>query len=263
MAEYRVDQLAQACGTSVRNVRYYQDIGILPAPRREGRVGVYSDAHLARLRLITRLLARGYTAANITELLNAWEQGRDLSDVLGLEQAVTGFWSDDIADYLTAGDLQALFGERTADIDDGLIEKVVAAGLAAPENGRYRVPSPRTLHAAAELIKAGAPSGPVLDIGSQLVRNVDDVVRGFVEAIADQLLRGRTADRLPSTTEVPELAQFLLKIKPLAATAVSAALAHSLDHHVDDVLGDYIARLMPHLKEQPAAAMSSREVDAS
>ena len=63
MAEYRIDDLARASGVLVRNVRYYQDSGMLPQPRRRGRVASYSDAHLARL----RLLNRGYTAANIVE----------------------------------------------------------------------------------------------------------------------------------------------------------------------------------------------------
>ena len=48
MAEYRIDDLARAAGTSVRNVRYYQDGGMLPPPRRQGRVALYSEAHLAR-----------------------------------------------------------------------------------------------------------------------------------------------------------------------------------------------------------------------
>src|SRR5688500_6901877 len=105
MAEYRVDELAREAGTTVRNVRAYQDRGLLPPPRREGRVGVYDDAHLARLRLIGRLLERGYTIANIHELLGAWERGRDLHEVLGLEEAVTGPWSDEVPTWITRDQL--------------------------------------------------------------------------------------------------------------------------------------------------------------
>ena len=43
MAEYRIDDLAREAGTTVRNVRVYQDRGLLPPPRREGRAGIYSD----------------------------------------------------------------------------------------------------------------------------------------------------------------------------------------------------------------------------
>ena len=51
MADYRIDDLARAAGTTVRNVRAYQERGLLPPPRREGRVALYGDAHLARHRV--------------------------------------------------------------------------------------------------------------------------------------------------------------------------------------------------------------------
>src|SRR6266542_964774 len=102
-SEYRIDELAREAGTTVRNVRVYQDRGLLPPPRRQGRIGLYSQAHLARLRLIGQLLERGYTFAHITELIAAWQQGRDIGQLLGLEAAMTGPWSDEIPDYVTTG----------------------------------------------------------------------------------------------------------------------------------------------------------------
>ena len=65
MSEYRIDELARQAGTTVRNVRVYQDRGLLAGPRRDGRVGIYSDAHLARLRLIGQLLKREIQASPI------------------------------------------------------------------------------------------------------------------------------------------------------------------------------------------------------
>src|SRR5699024_12778904 len=108
MAEYRIDELARLAETTVRNVRVYQDRGLLAPPRREGRVGLYSEAHLARLRLIGHLLRRGYTFANIGELFRVWERGGELSDILGFETAIGEAWRDVIADYLTPIEIQAL-----------------------------------------------------------------------------------------------------------------------------------------------------------
>ena len=34
------------------------------------------------------MLERGYTSANILEMLTAWEHGRDLGQLLGLERAL-------------------------------------------------------------------------------------------------------------------------------------------------------------------------------
>lgn len=250
MPEYRIDELARLAGTSVRNIRYYQDNKMLPPPRRVGRVGLYGDSHLFRLRLVTRLLDRGYTAANITELVGAWEQGRQLSDVLGLEREVSQLWTAEPPAYLTAAELCELFGEPVSEA--GLVDKVVHAGLVTPEDGRYRLASPRTVHAIAEIIRGGAPLGAVLDLCGQVLRNLDDAVRGFLNDLAEHVLRDREQDWLPSGAEIPELAALAQKLKPMANAAISAALSLSLDRHVEDVLGEYLARVIPTLRQNPA-----------
>ncbi|MGA2827879.1 MAG: MerR family transcriptional regulator, partial [Streptosporangiaceae bacterium] len=110
MGEYRIDELARLAGATVRNIRVYQDRGLLAPPRRDGRVGIYTDAHLARLRLIGQLLKRGYTFANIGELLAVWERGGDITEILDLESAVGLPWSDEIPAYVTATRLAEVFG---------------------------------------------------------------------------------------------------------------------------------------------------------
>ena len=54
--EFSIDALARETGSTVRNIRAYQDRGLLPPPERRGRKGIYNDAHLSRLRIINRLL---------------------------------------------------------------------------------------------------------------------------------------------------------------------------------------------------------------
>ncbi|MFX8301261.1 MerR family transcriptional regulator, partial [Acinetobacter baumannii] len=56
--EFTIDELARAAETTVRNVRSYQDRGLIDPPERRGRVGIYTQAHLGRLKLINHLLAR-------------------------------------------------------------------------------------------------------------------------------------------------------------------------------------------------------------
>ena len=90
MAEYRIDDLARVAGMTTRNVRAYQDRGLLPPPRRSGRVALYDDAHVARLKLIGSMLERGYTTAHIAEMLTAWQRGKNLADVLGVEEELIG-----------------------------------------------------------------------------------------------------------------------------------------------------------------------------
>ena len=103
-----IDELARRAGLTTRNVRAYQTAGLLPRPRLAGRVGRYDDEHLRRLRTVTRLQARGFSLAAVAELMRAWDDGRTLGQVLGLEPAPgrpgTDQWVDDLfADWPVTG----------------------------------------------------------------------------------------------------------------------------------------------------------------
>ncbi len=52
---YRVEELSEASGVSIRNIRYYTAEGLLPPPDARGRFALYGPEHLRRLRLIQQL----------------------------------------------------------------------------------------------------------------------------------------------------------------------------------------------------------------
>src|ERR1051325_8929391 len=108
--EYSIDELAREAGTTVRNVRVYQDRGLLPPPERRGRLGLYGPDHLRRLRLVLRMLGRGYPLAAIRELVEAWEEQRDLGSVLGLEEAITAPYQAEGPRHMTGARLRELLG---------------------------------------------------------------------------------------------------------------------------------------------------------
>ena len=92
-----IDELAREAGVTTRNIRAYQTRGLLPSPRMEGRVGYYDDGHLARLRYIASLQERGFSLAAIQCLLEAWDQGAGLRDVLIVFRESVDAANDDIA----------------------------------------------------------------------------------------------------------------------------------------------------------------------
>src|SRR5882724_12684241 len=108
-----IDELARAAGTTVRNVRVYQDRGLLAPPERRGRLGLYGPDHLRRLRLVLRMLGRGYPLAAIRELVEAWEEQRDIGSVLGLEEAISApYVTDSPRRYSGAAFLALLGGDE-------------------------------------------------------------------------------------------------------------------------------------------------------
>ncbi|PQA42771.1 MerR family transcriptional regulator, partial [Amnimonas aquatica] len=138
--EFTIDELAQAAQMTVRNVRAYQDRGLIPPPEIRGRTGIYSDAHLARLRVIGPLLARGYSLSNISELIEAWEKGHDLRQLLGLEQAITTPWAEEVPAYYELSELMTLFQRQ---MTPETLARAVQLNLIQVDGARFKVPSPR------------------------------------------------------------------------------------------------------------------------
>lgn len=245
MAEYRIDELARLAETTVRNVRVYQDRGLLAPPRREGRVGIYSEAHLARLRLIGQLLRRGYTFANIGEMFRVWERGGDLSDILGFESAIGDAWSDEIADYLTLNELQELFGKG---VTPRTIKRSLELNVLERDGLRFRVPSPRLLHAGIELVRLGMSVDSVLDIAENLRDKVGGVAEHMVRRVAEHILAEHVPETLVESEEIAEIAELIRQVRPLAQQAVDAVLAQAMAEHINEVLGEQFADAMEHLR---------------
>lgn len=73
-----IGDLAKASGTKVVTVRYYEQIGLLPAPSRTaGNYRIYTKEHLCRLRFIRRCRDLGFTLDQIRDLLRLSSQKDD------------------------------------------------------------------------------------------------------------------------------------------------------------------------------------------
>lgn len=230
MSEYRVDELARRAGTSVRNVRVYQDRGLLDPPRRQGRVGYYSDRHLERLRLIGRLLDRGYTFATISELLAAWSDGGGLGHVLGITEAIGGPWSDERPGYVTVDDLRGRF--LVDDVSE-FVARAIEVGVLEPDGSGLRVHSPHLLDAAADLVAVGIPLPTVIDMTADLREHLDRVAALFFRAVSENLTPLVADDDLAAEEH---LAQVVRALRPHAARAVGAMFALSMRERADQVV---------------------------
>ncbi|HXQ62871.1 MAG TPA: MerR family transcriptional regulator [Acidimicrobiales bacterium] len=80
-----VDQLARLAGTTTRNVRALQTLGLLPRPTLRGRTGLYGQQHVDRLRAILRLQRDGFSLGAVGALFDAWHRGLTLEQVLGVQ----------------------------------------------------------------------------------------------------------------------------------------------------------------------------------
>ena len=245
--EYSIDELSRIGKSTVRNVRAYQDRGLLPPPERRGRAGIYTEAHLARLRLIGQLLNRGYTLGNISELISAWEQGQDLRQLLGLESALTTPWSEELPAYFTLGELRKMFGKA---FSPAAITKTLQLEVLVPEGLRFRAPRPQFIHAGAQLVKMGIPLTELLDIVRMLRGNVERVANELVKLIVKYVFEAHLKNGLPPAGEVPHLADMIWRLRPLADMAVETEVARAMEKAINQHLGDVMAHILDQIHDR-------------
>ncbi len=238
VGEYRIDELARKAGMTVRNVRAYQDRGLVPGPRRQGRIGLYSDFHLMRLRLIADMLERGYTLANISELLSAWEQGRNVGDLFGFEEELAAPLFEESPLEMSAAELLSYFGGADISAFDPAL--VNSSGVVTWADDRFVIHSPKVLDAASRLVKEGVPLEAVLRLGTDLREHFEAVAHLFVDLIAEHIFD--PMGDLPPVGELPRLAEFLSNVKPLAKVVAEAELLRAIDEAIQEKVGDRIAR---------------------
>src|SRR3546814_13155525 len=74
-----IGDLAKATATKVETIRYYERIGLLPAPARtQGNYRSYTDDHLRRLSFVRRSRELGFAIEQVRALLDLADQ-RDRS----------------------------------------------------------------------------------------------------------------------------------------------------------------------------------------
>ncbi|AJE41116.1 DNA-binding transcriptional MerR regulator [Streptomyces nodosus] len=206
--EYRMDELAEAAGITVRTLRFYRERKLIQPPRREGRIAWYDDTHLARLRTISALLERGHTLNGIAELAEAFDHGRDVGDLLGL-----GAPTEETPVRLTPEALADVFGAEATP------ENLAAAldlGYLGTDGGEIVHISRRLLDVSAALVREGIPLAEVLSAGRR--------VREHAEALADTFAELTAAHR-----RTPEDTR---RLRPLAKSVVEAELSLALDRRL-------------------------------
>jgi DNA-binding transcriptional MerR regulator len=245
--EYTVDDLARLSHTTVRNIRAYQDRGVLPPPEKRGRLGVYNKKHLARMRVINSLLDRGFTINNINELLDAWEDGRELNDVLGLEAAITSPFSDETPQRYSMPQLVKLFGLKT--INPEFIQKATELDIFERDGTGIIVNSPKLIEAAAEMTKIGIDMVDLIDLLRMMRGNVTRVADALVELAVGKLDKFDEGI-LPSDEEIRQLSELIWHLRPLAHIAIQSEAERALERSANKFLGDKMASILEHLPPQ-------------
>ena len=64
-----IGELSRRTGCNIETIRYYERIGLMPAPPRKGRYRSYGGDHVARLGFVRRARELGFTLDEVRALL--------------------------------------------------------------------------------------------------------------------------------------------------------------------------------------------------
>lgn len=217
--ELQIADLAERTGISVRNIRYYQTLRLIPPPRLEGRTGYYDDRHIERLALIEELQREGLNLRAIGFLVGG--AGSVASDELrDLKRAALDGWTSEIPEELTTPEL--LERLHLAEVDDETIDRAVELGMIAPgEDADWRLSLPSVARAGAVLHELGVPPQRTLDILALLRQQTATIAEAFTD-VFDEAVIERFDTRGRPDEEWPEIREAVERLRPAATEAVLA-----------------------------------------
>jgi DNA-binding transcriptional MerR regulator len=188
-----ITDLAERVGMSVRNLREWRTLGLLPRATMRGRVGYYEPEILDRIRRIQRLHAEGFTLDLIARMLDA---GGDAADeVIRLAAALH-------APY---------------DIDG-------AAPGEAPEQ--------RMAQIKASLDELGLTTEQITEATARIREHVEAIAEVFEKVWRDGIWEPFVEAGMPDA-ELPRIQATAARVKPLALEAVVAQFTLAMEAQIE------------------------------
>lgn len=224
-----IDSLAARTGFTSRNIRALQTEGLLHGPHIEARTGYYDHTHLARLELIGRLQNEGFSRASIATLLQAWDNGTGLADVLGIGEDHPGILQPDRHIRTSPASFRERMGNQ-----DWAIAEVVALRLATIDGDEVEILNPALFDIGEELALAGFSLRAILQQARRLRDAADDIAEHYIDELRAHLHEGGDS----KGSEADDLTAMLLRLSPLVTRAVDAALRQSMNDYLHEVLDD-------------------------
>jgi DNA-binding transcriptional MerR regulator len=229
---YGLQALADLTGVPPRTIRYYQSLGLLPHPRRQGHRAVYDEDHRDRLRLIAEMHGRGLRLSAIQDLLTREGQAtRAVIDWLGLDETIHAPWTEDAPRLYTADELSRLLACYPRGTLRAMESTRMVRRLDADDDGHadeYVLPSPALFQVTLRLLDAG------LDV--DLVLLAGEMLRGYLAGAAGALtvlFNERLPRRAGPAGSQARATTALRGLKAVAREAAGQLFSHEIERAVD------------------------------
>lgn len=217
---YRVEELAISGGVSVDTVRYYQGLGLLPAPIHEGRIALYDEAHVHRLGRIRELADSGFTLRQIGDLV-------DNGDTDPLLEA--------LVDQRPQANLSLAELEARTGVAEPLLRLGINTGLLRPTmvggEERFDEGQEAMVNTAGRLLESGVDLEPLVALATAHAANIESLV-------ADAVALYRVAVDSDDGSDRQRIARDIEALVPAVTRLVSDHFSRTLIDHVAGLVDD-------------------------
>jgi DNA-binding transcriptional MerR regulator len=243
--ELTIDELARAVGMTVRNLREWRTLGLLPPPKMRGRSGYYPPSEVERIKGIQRMHAEGFTLELIARLLDA---GGDLTgEAMDLAIELRSPFRSEDAPVVDVRELAATWGVT----DPADLERSVELGLIRPRpDGRFEFTSAEVARVGEGLARLGLSSAEVLDATSEMRAHLDAIATTFEAVWMKHIWEPFVDDGMPPA-RVPELHRVLHDVQPLALDAVVGLFAVAMEEAIAEGIAREIDRVQKQHRDLP------------
>ncbi|GAB19468.1 putative MerR family transcriptional regulator [Gordonia effusa NBRC 100432] len=226
MTEYRIDDLARVSGTTTRNIRGYQEQGLLPRPLRRGRIAIYTERHLANLRAINRLLGNGFTLKHIATFLT--NPRAPIGEVLDLADLLDKQWAAEPPSSMSVDELEKKLGP----LDGSTLADLVRAQILIPTDdpAGYRPIDAHIIGNLGQLIERDMALADLIGIHAEFIDKLDEAAAVFIKAAHDEIIRRRGPGWVPTgDDEIAWATDLLTTMRRTGTQNARAALDRALD----------------------------------
>ena len=167
---YSVEDLALKAEISVDTIRYYQGLGLISPPQKNGRRAIYGEEHVIRLEEIKKLAFEGFSLRQISLLKEETLDGNPSDALSRAEVAERASVPESLVALLCDnGLLQPLFDDQEPRFDESSVS-MVEAGIA--------------------IANAGVPLEELVSLAQYHSSNVNEVVDRAISLFEEHIKEG-------------------------------------------------------------------------
>lgn len=225
--ELTIDELARTVEMTARNIREWQTNGLLEPPLRRGRIGVYTQDHVARIKKIKKLRADGFPLDLIRRYLKV--PGSPASEVHRVAAGVLTPFSPSEHKIISRDELSETLGAEAE-------ATLTAIGIVTESDAAtVTIDDPALLELLVKLVRLGIPTAEVAATFAAAHRPLHEIAALLAETFRRVVWQPFVAAGLPAEGW-QAVADRVTEARSVAVDLQTRLAQHALDEVINEIL---------------------------